>query len=266
MRDHFADARSSLRAPSVDAKLEGKEARTLNREMEERFWVERPADLVALPTPHRSEVAAYNDAAKLVIITAIVLAALRFKAWAIVLAAGLALVMFVYYNRHPRAQDAPPPRDERKGAMFQTRQHSRGQRRAVTDASVEPFTRLPLEPRPSLIATPTATESKPARPDPDRRFRDGSGTRFDRRAWAATVTFVGAGRPLPVPQPAGDTFALRGARDALAGARGHRVEGIAHNRADEPLLHYYDTLEEDRAHIEHELAVEEQTNESTVHG
>jgi hypothetical protein len=230
--------------------------------MEERFWVERPADLVALPTPHRSEVAAYNDAAKLVIVAAIVLAALRYKAWAIVLAVGLALVMFVYYNRHPRAQDAQ--RDERKGAMFQTRQQSSGQgRRAVTDASVEPFTRVPLEPlesRPRLPKTPA--EGRPGRRERDLRFRDGSSTGFDRRAWSGTVTFVGRGKP--AAQAAVDTFALRGSCEASG--RGRRVEGVVHSRADEPLLHYYDTLEEDRAHIERELAVEEQTNESAVHG
>jgi hypothetical protein len=242
---------------------------------EERFWFERPADLLRLPTPRRANASLYNDATKLVIIAAIVLAVLKVSYWVVVLVVGLLLVAFAYYNGHP------PPRwagdlsygeckaavaQEETTAMYEGEddflssrgpQHQPRKVSVVSRASVEPFSRPHLQPK---LEAPRSN----ARLDEAARATA-------LRAWASGTTFIG---------PSGDE--VRVVKDKTEeDCQLYRIRGISspsgaplvskgkHLKAtaDEPknapehfrhLQDYYESLEDDRAHVEYELALEEE--------
>ncbi len=115
-------------------------------EEEEKFWVERPADLFRIPHPSKSRAALFNLLTILVVVGAIILAILRFKYWFLVLTIGLIVVMFVYYNGRPakRNKTKTPTEmsyDECKVALKRKKKMNRkNTRTAVSSANVEPFT------------------------------------------------------------------------------------------------------------------------------
>jgi hypothetical protein len=169
----------------------------------ERFWVERPADLVALPTPNRSPVASFNDATKLVIVTAVALAVLRIRGWLVLLLVGLLLVVFAYYNRRgscacdAEAERAPPSGtlrdspteetsyDECKVAM-ERRPAAIRVASAVSRAEVEPFSHLQLTPR---LTAPR--ERAPVSMEQQRRHYEEYRSDIRReRDWYESVTFA----------------------------------------------------------------------------
>jgi hypothetical protein len=218
---------------------------------DEVFWVERPADLLELPTPNRSDVAVYNDATKLVIIAAIVLAVLKVRAWIVVLTVGLLVIVVAYYNKHPSSA--------RRRAVEATVEECKEVLREykISDKErVEPFVRMngvlnaPREMRMPISGTPTPitnhTNTTPSSSIGSNDTNVSISTaidEFDEEGWRKTVTLV-------------DDYMPNNNKKRTTTKRTNSV----HNTRNEHFQHleaYYESLEDDREQLQRELDVQD---------
>lgn len=97
---------------------------------DEVFWVEKPGILLTFGYKDESYIsnqnklrggaARWNDATKLLIVTSIVLLVLRCRWWWIFLIIGLLVIVFAYYNTHPKSQNKGKGVDTKEGFMAAT--------------------------------------------------------------------------------------------------------------------------------------------------
>jgi hypothetical protein len=269
----------------------------------ERFWVERPADLVALPTPNRSPVASFNDATKLVIVTAVALALLRIRGWLVLLLVGLLLIVFAYYNRRGSCacDTEETSYDECKVAM-ERRPAAIRVASAVSKAEVEPFSHLQLTPR---LTAPR--ERAPVSMEQQRRHYEEYRSDIRReRDWYESVTFADdasrqehsnrahargapgeeeaevytisnavtpspSSRPVTAPRlpsSGGDRFTRPGTSRTVSSWIHPTQPSTSSSSpaASDHLEHYYQSMDDEREAKEHALNVEDESLASSIYG
>jgi len=257
----------------------------------EKFWVERPADLFSLPRPTKSRTSLFNALTQLVIVVAIVLAVLRIKWWVATLTVGIIIIMFVYYNGHPgnksgksgksgkrkHGQDSPRTvdlsYDECKVALEQGNKMKasftvstpvvsirKNTRTAVSSASVEPFT-LHTEPR---LDAPR----KSAKPitGPTITLNTGTKKKSAQQLTNTTTSTTNAAKKQAEPRrfdskkyadnDSRDTFRLGGAKHKESQPKELKIP-IGVNTPD-ALEQYYESLEDERQRVAHQFEVEEE--------
>ena len=228
---------------------------------EELFWVERPSDLLRPPRPKRSKVAAYNDVTKLVIIAAIVLAILRVKGWALIIAIILLVIVFVFYNRYPcRNRNLVGERvpteatyDECKAVMTQVGRKS----------AVEEFTRPRLTPEldaPRGHLKEVSTEPIPEKVPEDTFEYSEPVEEANKYDWESSVTFVTGPS---VSEEKQTKFRYQG-QDEFRPVRAKSKTPVV--TRPNHLLYYYETLEDDRDRVAYEQDTEMQSAQSSLFG